>query len=242
MLNKCKEVKSDTRFYKVDLHIHTPASLDYGDKMITPEQIVTKAIENKLDLIAITDHNTVDKCYDVIKAAKNSKLVVLPGVEISGQGGTQGIHVLALFDYDAPKDRILNMLDRIGITFEKKGKYEALTECQLTVVLDEIQKAGGIAIAAHADQTRGLIHDLGDQQLTTIVHSIKLYGLEVVHKETSQAFDGTNPNYKRKLSCIQNSDAHSLSEIGCRTTNIRMDKPSLEGLRKAFLNQELRIE
>jgi hypothetical protein len=35
-------------YRKVDLHIHTPASHDYGDKDVTPEAIVEKALSEDL--------------------------------------------------------------------------------------------------------------------------------------------------------------------------------------------------
>lgn len=241
MSNEINNLKSGARFYRADLHIHTPASLDYGDRSVTSEQIVRKAIEKKLDLIAIADHNTVEKCYDVIEAAKGFELVVLPAVEISVQGGEQGIHMLSLFDRNTAKGKILDMLARIGITSDKRGKQEALAEGSISKVIDEIQMAGGIAIASHADQTKGLVNDIRGQQRMAIVKNEKLFGLEIVHKETSQFFDGTDKNYKRKLPCIQCSDAHSLSEIGSRVTRLKMDKPCLEGIRQAFLDQESRI-
>lgn len=41
---------------KWDLHVHTPASDGTG----TPEEIVNKAIEQGLSVIAITDHHSVE--------------------------------------------------------------------------------------------------------------------------------------------------------------------------------------
>lgn len=241
MLDSIEGIKNGAKFYKADLHIHTPVSSDYKEKNTTAHQIVQSAIQKGLDLIAITDHNTVAMCYDVIKVAKKSKLVVLPGVEISAQGGKEGIHILALFDCETTKDRIVDMLSRIGITSEKRGKQEALAEISAMEVFNEIQKAGGIAIAAHADQTKGIINDLRGQQRLGIIQSKQLQGLEIVHPKTAQFFDGKDPNYKRRLPCIQSSDAHSLSEIGQRTARLKMDKPCLEGIRQALADQESRI-
>lgn len=241
MFNKITQTKNGARFYRVDLHIHTPASLDYKEKDVTAEKIVEKATRCKLNLIAITDHNTADKCYDVIEAAKGSQLVVLPGVEISVQGGKRGIHLLSIFDQDTPKNRIADLLARIGITSDKRGKQDALAQESIMKVLEEIQATGGIAIAAHADLTQGLVSDIRGQQRIAIVNNEKLCGMEIVNKETRQFFDGTDPNYRRKLPCIQCSDAHSLSEIGRRVTRLKMDKPCLEGVRQAFLDQESRI-
>jgi len=46
------------KFQKFDLHVHTPASHDFKDRKITPEQIFSQALKTGLKGIAITDHNT----------------------------------------------------------------------------------------------------------------------------------------------------------------------------------------
>ncbi len=46
---------------KADLHVHTPASRDISEKWANSkaEDVVRIALEKELDIIAITDHNTV---------------------------------------------------------------------------------------------------------------------------------------------------------------------------------------
>jgi hypothetical protein len=180
-------------------------------------------------------------CYEIMNAAKGSKLVVLPGVEISVQGGESGIHILALFEHGTTKETIIGMLNRVGITSSIYGKEEALTDKAIPDVLNEIHSINGVAIAAHTDQNKGLTNDLRGQQRIKFYNNEKLHGLEIVHKELSKIFDGSDQNYKRKLPCIQSSDAHSLRDIGQRFTLLKMDKPCLEGIRQAFLDPESRI-
>ena len=59
------EVKSLSRarlgcsYYRVDLHVHSPASSDYaGDNNISSYEFVSVFVARGFDLIAITDHNT----------------------------------------------------------------------------------------------------------------------------------------------------------------------------------------
>lgn len=87
------------RFRKLDLHVHTPASKCYQDDTHTPEDIVRAALEQGLDGIAITDHNTALWVDDVKAVAaeiggKGKTLTVFPGVEISTH---EGYHVIAQF-------------------------------------------------------------------------------------------------------------------------------------------------
>ena len=86
-----------SRFYKADLHIHTPGSLEWDEKnpepenktdKIKPEQFIEAALQKKLDLIAITDHNSVEWCERVIQAAEGKGVTVLPGFELNSQPGS----------------------------------------------------------------------------------------------------------------------------------------------------------
>src|SRR3990167_6135561 len=62
----------------IDLQTHTTAS----DGKLTPAELVSLAIKNKLAAIAITDHDSVNGLDEAIKAAKED-IEIIPGVEIS---------------------------------------------------------------------------------------------------------------------------------------------------------------
>jgi hypothetical protein len=48
------------RFYRADLHIHSyKGSHDVSDQAMTPHNIVATALDEGLDVIAITDHNEI---------------------------------------------------------------------------------------------------------------------------------------------------------------------------------------
>ena len=82
---------------KVDLHIHSTAS----DGRLSPADIVHKAAELGLGVIAITDHDTVDGIAPALAAAQSfPRLKVMPGVEISTDVPNGEAHVLGYFiDY-----------------------------------------------------------------------------------------------------------------------------------------------
>jgi predicted metal-dependent phosphoesterase TrpH len=94
---------------KVDLHIHSTAS----DGRLSPADIVHQAAELGLDVMAITDHDTVDGIAPALVAAQAfPRLKVIPGVEISTDVSNGEVHVLGYFiDYTDHKLRaILNRL------------------------------------------------------------------------------------------------------------------------------------
>jgi predicted metal-dependent phosphoesterase TrpH len=80
---------------RIDLHSHTTAS----DGTDTPAELVAKAHAADLDVLAITDHDSVDGWAEAI-AAKPPGLTLVPGVEFSavhhGESGRRtSLHLLA---------------------------------------------------------------------------------------------------------------------------------------------------
>ena len=47
-----------SRWWKFDFHAHSPASLDYRQKDISPRDWLLGHIEHGIECIAVTDHNT----------------------------------------------------------------------------------------------------------------------------------------------------------------------------------------
>ena len=82
---------------KADLHLHTTAS----DGKLSPEEMVRLAVKERLDVIAITDHDTIDGVSPAISEAKDySSLSVIAGVELSTDVPLGEIHMLGYFlDY-----------------------------------------------------------------------------------------------------------------------------------------------
>ena len=82
---------------KVDLHLHSTAS----DGRLAPADVVRQAAEQGLNIIAITDHDTVDGIAPALAAAKDfTQLKVIPGIELSTDVPQGEVHVLGYFiDY-----------------------------------------------------------------------------------------------------------------------------------------------
>jgi predicted metal-dependent phosphoesterase TrpH len=82
---------------KADLHLHTTAS----DGRLEPKEIVSLAVKVGLDVIAITDHDSIDGVRPALAAAEAfPSLMVIPGVEINTDVPHGEVHVLGYFiDY-----------------------------------------------------------------------------------------------------------------------------------------------
>jgi predicted metal-dependent phosphoesterase TrpH len=75
---------------RTDLHIHTRAS----DGELSPAALVRAAIDGRLDVIAVTDHDTIGGVAEALAAAEGGPVRVIPGVEISSQHEGLEIHIL----------------------------------------------------------------------------------------------------------------------------------------------------
>jgi len=78
---------------RIDLHIHSTAS----DGEYAPTEIVEMACSLGLEVIALTDHDTVGGIDEAMEAAQRSGLEVIPGVEINAESKEHSIHVLGYF-------------------------------------------------------------------------------------------------------------------------------------------------
>ena len=81
---------------RIDLHIHSTCS----DGVLSPKEIIDKAIQNGVSIISITDHDTIDAYNDELhEYAKMKNIKLINGVEISAKVGKATIHVLG-YNFD----------------------------------------------------------------------------------------------------------------------------------------------
>ncbi|MGB8707798.1 MAG: PHP domain-containing protein [Dehalococcoidia bacterium] len=110
---------------KADLHLHTTAS----DGRLEPREIVSMAVRVGLDVIAVTDHDTIEGVVPALAAAQASpSLTVIPGVEINTDVPRGEVHILGYFiDYtdkklaatlqklrDSRRERAQKMIAKLG--------------------------------------------------------------------------------------------------------------------------------
>lgn len=111
--------------YKIDLHVHTAASLDGLSSL---EELSTAARAAGLDAIAITDH---DLCTTTPQRLNG--VLLIPGCEVSTRQG----HITGLF-LEEPLD--LEGLRKDGLP-------------QGGAAIEEIHRRGGVAVLAHPCQS-----------------------------------------------------------------------------------------
>ncbi|MEZ9927619.1 PHP domain-containing protein [Vibrio breoganii] len=89
-----------------DLHSHTTAS----DGRFSPQALIDRAIEHRVGVLAITDHDTVEGIEPALEYIRDSEadIQLLPGIEISTVWSNKDIHIVGLnIDIRNPKLTLL---------------------------------------------------------------------------------------------------------------------------------------
>jgi predicted metal-dependent phosphoesterase TrpH len=77
----------------IDLHTHST----YSDGSLTPAALIERAAAAGVEVLALTDHDTVAGLDEARQRAGELGLRLVPGVEISAAWRSQAIHVLGLW-------------------------------------------------------------------------------------------------------------------------------------------------
>ncbi|WP_230137795.1 PHP domain-containing protein, partial [Peribacillus frigoritolerans] len=170
------------KWYKCDLHIHTPESKCFSDKDISAEEWVRECINKGLDVVAVTDHNSGNYVDNIKEAAEGTGLIVFPGVEITCD--TSKVHLLILFDRTKGTKDINEFLIYCGINSEDFAKQEAMTNENYGIfqVAEEAIKRGALVIPAHIDEYNG-ISVTSNKSMNDFLSMHYINGVQVVNKE-----------------------------------------------------------
>jgi PHP family Zn ribbon phosphoesterase len=180
-----------------------------------------------------------------------SGLLVLPGFEFTA---TFGFHVLALFAPDKPVRELEYLLLRLNVPPDQLdvGSTTVGASSDVLTCYRLIEEAGGLVIAAHANSANGVAmrgFPFGGQTKIAYTQDPHLHALEVTdlgqggRRSTAGFFQGTKPEYPRRMHCIQGSDSHRLRMdpenkknlgLGDRATEALLSEVSFDGLRDLF--------
>jgi len=137
---------------KADLHLHTTAS----DGRLEPAELVRLAVKEGLDVIAITDHDTVSGVAAALEAAKAySSIFVIPGVEINTDVPHGEVHVLGYF-VDHTDDGLEAELRRLRTSRRERAQrmIEKLDKLGMKIEWQRVQELakGGAVCRPHVAQ------------------------------------------------------------------------------------------
>lgn len=229
--------------FKADLHIHTCLS-PCAELEMAPRAIAKKALQEKLDIIGICDHNTAENTPAMIEAGREFGITVLPGIEVTTM---EEVHILALFDDIESALWLQNKIysNLPGQNEEKIFGMQPVVNCagevldfnlhlligSSTLTLDEVVRdihaQKGLAIASHIDRDAfSLISQLG-----FIPNELDLDALEISPRmKIAEAMS----KYHHNIPYTRSSDAHYLKDIGRVFTKFEVEKGSIAEIKQAF--------
>lgn len=228
-----------------ELHVHTVLSPCAEIEMIPP-LIVQEALDRGINLIAVTDHNASANVPAVQKAARQSGLAVLPGMEVQTR---EEVHVLTLFDdldrletwqgiVNSSLPPMQNDPDYFGhqLVVDHEGEYlrhetrllSASLSLSIESVFDQVNRLGGLAVPAHVDRKAfGLIGVLG-----LIPPSLPIEALEVSRSVKVEEIPRVYPGLVG-YPILQNGDAHRLDEL-LGVNKFYLEEPTISEIRLAL--------
>lgn len=225
-----------------DLHIHSTLSPCAALEM-SPTAIVRRARELALDVIAVTDHNSIENGFTAAELGEKAGVKVLLGMEAQTR---EDIHVLCLFEdrrqAERFNERIYSLLPAVSnnpdffgdqvvvdeqdniVRHEEKLLLNAL-DLPLVGLLEMVSAHGGVSIPAHVEALPyGLLVNLG-----MVPAELENSLLEISYASPLQQVLKDFPDLKRHP-LLSNSDAHFLKDIGRARTIFESPSTSLPAL------------
>ncbi len=213
---------------------------------MSPTSVIQKAGEAGLDIIAITDHNTLKNSEAYRSVGEKQGIYCFFGSEVQT---SEEIHVVALFDtkddadafqelLDTALPPLLNDPDFFGdqvvidndeniVCFEEKLLLNSVL-WNLEETLENILSCNGFPFLSHIDAPSFSI----SSQLGFFPELENLIAVELTANTSNNAAVEMFPPVQN-LAILRNSDAHYLKDIGKSHTYIFMEEPSVVNLVKA---------
>lgn len=209
-----------------DFHIHTLLS-PCAEIEMTPHHIVMRAAEFGIGAVAITDHNASANALAAVKAGERYGVKVFPGMEVEC---LEEAHIVVLFDtlkqlnawqqlVDGKMNGLLNNAEKFGGQFvvddddnfirEEERLLLAPLKMTAAEVVREVERLGGMSIAAHIDRpSYSIVGQLGfiEPDFGFAAAEISAAGWRASKQSKLQRVAGYLP-------FITDSDAHNIMDF-----------------------------
>ena len=138
---------------RIDLHSHSTAS----DGTDPPAEVMRRARAAGLDVIALTDHDTLAG-HDEARRALPPGLALVPGMELSCRLGGHSVHLLA-YHLDPAHPRLAEQLAAITTDRLRRGQdmVARLRELGLDVTWEQVAAIAGGGVVARPHIARAMV-------------------------------------------------------------------------------------
>lgn len=226
-----------------DIHIHSVLSA-CASEIQTPNNILNMCMLKGLNIVSITDHNSLKQMETIDKIVPSYDFLFLYGVEVTVK---EGFHVLAYFEnlkqaltFDTiiekanPKIPFHNHYGRQVLCDEfdeEIGEIDYQLNVPLSIdlakMITEVHTLGGVVILAHIDRSNGILEYYSD------FSNYNIDGIEVREKEKIASLLIQHP-YLNNYQILYSSDAHSLENIHERDFFLELENLNFECFKRAL--------
>ena len=141
---------------KIDLHSHT----HYSDGLLSPKELIDRAHNMQVNVLAITDHDTVDGIQEAMDYQSEQKrsMQIMSGVEISTSWHNFDIHILGL-NVDHTNARFLARLDEQSKERDRRAQQmsDKLAKVGIDNVFEDAKTLAGKGQITRAHFARVLV-------------------------------------------------------------------------------------
>ena len=218
---------------------------------MTPHHIVMRAAEFGIGAVAITDHNASANALAAVKAGERYGVKVFPGMEVEC---LEEAHIVVLFDtlkqlnawqqlVDGKMNGLANNAEKFGgqfvvdddDNFIREEERLLLAPLRMTAaeVVREVERLGGMSIAAHIDRpSYSIVGQLGfiEPDFGFAAAEISAAGWRASKQSKLQRVAGYLP-------FVTDSDAHNIMDFVQGPKNlITVEELTIEELKLALTN------
>lgn len=228
---------SGAKWYKIDFHMHTSASTDYRDMdNYSHETWLLKCMEEELDGVVISDHNTGSSINDIkseyirLEQSGNPnfrELIIFPAIELTVNNG---VHLLVIFNESEGTPTITRFIGAVGLA-GNEGDIASITIKSMIEILNlaSTEPFNAICIPAHVDKIKGLFYELNGETLREVIKNKNVTAIEQIDKDFEKP-----PMYTEERLFhhrVLGSDSHTLNDIARNYTWLKMGEVSLDGIK-----------
>jgi predicted metal-dependent phosphoesterase TrpH len=138
---------------RADLHVHSNAS----DGTDGPAEVMRRAADAGLDVVALTDHDTTAG-HPAAREALPGSLILLPGMELSSDLDGRSVHLLAyLFDPAYPELAAHTARIRDDRVLRARGMVRRLNELGAVVSWEQVAAIAGDSVIGRPHIARAMV-------------------------------------------------------------------------------------
>jgi 3',5'-nucleoside bisphosphate phosphatase len=137
---------------RADLHVHSNAS----DGTDPPAEVMSRAARAGLDVVALTDHDTVAG-HAQARQALPAPLILVPGMELSCRLDSKSTHLLAyLFDPEDPELAAETERIRDDRVLRARAMVDRLVDLGVPITWDDVAALAGTAVVGRPHIARAM--------------------------------------------------------------------------------------